>query len=121
MDTPSRRIGSIPPPHRRYFDEYPDEKRQVTATVKFFPGTGSHFQVEIIEEPNYVFDPSTNEWVRPLGDRQEPIRHRFMKFNREETARRWIRQVFAQEFSEETHRLELRGDVSSRWFYPEGD
>jgi hypothetical protein len=44
-----------------------------------------------------------------------------MKFNREDTARRWVQTVFAEEFSEETHELVFTGDVSNTWYYPEGD
>ncbi|MFW5786551.1 MAG: hypothetical protein ACOCYC_04830 [bacterium] len=117
----SRHISSIPGPLRRYFAEHPDTRRRVTATVSFFHGTGSHFHVELVEEPDYVWDPDRREWIAPTGDTAGEGRRRFMKFRREDTARRWIQQVFDQEFSEETHRLEFTGDVSQTWFYPEGD
>jgi hypothetical protein len=114
-------ISEIPEPHRRYFDEHPEEKRRVTATVSFFYGTGSHFHVELVEEPNYVYDPEQESWLAPTGDSAGEGRRRFMKFRREDTARRWIHRVFEEEFSPELHRLEFAGDVSRHWFYPEGD
>ncbi len=114
-------ISEIPEPHRRYFRENPSDKRRVTATVSFFYGTGSHFHVELAEEPDYLFDPAQEKWLVPKGDSAGEGRRRFMKFRREETARRWIRKVFHEEFSEESHHLILGGDVSRRWFYPEGD
>lgn len=121
-DEPTRRhISDIPEPRRRYFSEHPDARRRVTATVSFFHGTGSHFHVELIEEPDYVYDPESGEWIVPAGDTAGAGRRRFMKFRREDTARRWIHQVFSEEFSENTHVLELAGDVSEKWFYPEGD
>jgi hypothetical protein len=121
-DSPDRRhISAIPRPHRRYFDEHPARKRRVTAQVSFFHGTGAHFHVELTEEPNYLYDADRDQWVHPQGDSGGAGRHRFMKFRKEETARRWIHQVFNEEFSEETHQLVLEGDVSQRWFYPEGD
>ena len=119
--TERRHISTVPRPHRRYFEENPQEKRQVTARVSFFHGTGAHFHVELTEEPNYVYSADLGTWIHPQGDSGGEGRHRFMKFRKEDTARRWIHQVFNAEFSDETHRLVLEGDVSQRWFYPEGD
>ncbi len=114
-------IGEIATPHTRFFPDHAERRRRVYVTISFFPGTGSHFHVEIREEHNYVFDPESGEWIEPSHDPAGEGRHRFMKFNREETARRWVEDVFAGEFSEETHELVFRGDVSNRWYYPEGD
>ena len=80
-------------------------KRPVYVTVSFFHGTGAHFHVEMREQT----------------DRNGDGRNRFMKFNRDETARRWIESTFQEEFSPETHRLVFRGDVNDTWYYPEGD
>lgn len=81
------------------------EKRKVYVTINYFPGTGSHFHVEMREEPG----------------RQSDGQVRFMKFNRDDTARRWVDHTFRTEFSEETHELIFQGDVNYTWFYPEGD
>jgi hypothetical protein len=80
-------------------------KRKVYVTITYFPGTGSHFHVEMREE----------------SDTQREGEVRFMKFNRDDTARRWVDHTFSEEFSEETHELVFRGDVNDTWFYPEGD
>jgi hypothetical protein len=106
---------------RRFFPDHADRRRRVYVTISFFPGTGSHFHVEIREEHNYVFDPETGEWAEPEDDPEGEGLNRFMKFNRERTARRWVEEVFSSQFSEETHEVVFRGDVGNRWFYPEGD
>jgi hypothetical protein len=116
-----KKLAEIPQPHTRFFPDHADRKRRLVCTISFFPGTGSHFQVEIREEHNYVYDPDTGEWIAPEHDPPGEGRHRFMKFNREATARRWVEDVFETEFSPDTHELIFRGDVSDRWFYPEGD
>ena len=114
-------LAEIPEPHTRFFPDNAGRRRRVQVTISFFPGTGSHFHVDIREEHNYVFDRETDGWVEPIDDSEGEGRHRFMKFNREHTARRWVEDVFEEEFSEDTHELVFRGDVSDRWYYPEGD
>lgn len=114
-------IEEIPRPHIRYFPDHAARRRRVFVTISFFRGTGSHFHVEIREEHNYVRDPENGEWLEPPDDEDGEGRHRFMKFNREHTARRWVETVFEEEFSGDTHELVFRGDVSSRWYYPDGD
>ncbi|MFO8064239.1 MAG: hypothetical protein ACQETQ_06530 [Spirochaetota bacterium] len=114
-------LSQIPSPHNRFFPHHADRPRRVYVTISFFHGTGSHFHVEMQEEHNYVFDPETEEWLEPDNDPRGEGRHRFMKFSREETARRWVEDVFSQEFSNRTHELVFRGDVTQRWFYREGD
>jgi hypothetical protein len=114
-------LEEIPRPHTRYFPDHAARRRRVFVTISFFPGTGSHFHVEIREEHNYVHDPDSGEWLEPADDEDGEGRHRFMKFNREDTARRWVETVFEEEFSGDTHELVFRGDVSDTWYYPDGD
>ncbi|MFP4011378.1 MAG: hypothetical protein ACLFUM_06725 [Spirochaetaceae bacterium] len=114
-------LSEVEPPIRRFFPDHADRRRRVYVTISFFPGTGSHFHVEIREEHNYAYDARTARWIAPADDPAGEGRVRFMKFNRESTARRWVQQTFEEEFSDETHELVFHGDVTSRWFYPEGD
>jgi hypothetical protein len=95
----------LDPMSRRYFEAYPEQKRRVFVTITYFHGTGNHFHVEMREE----------------ADRDDTGRHRFMKFNSDKTARLWVERTFHEEFDPATHELVFRGDVSRRWFYPEGD
>ena len=81
------------------------DKHPVYVTISYFHGTGAHFHVEMQE----------------ADSAGKPGLQRFMKFNRDDTARLWVEHTFAQEFSEQTHELVFRGDVTERWFYPEGD
>lgn len=114
-------LSQIPTPHKRYFPHNSDRRRRVYVTISFFHGTGNHFHVEMQEEHNYVFDPQTGEWIEPTHDSLGEGRHRFMKFGREKTARRWVQEIFSQEFSDRSHELVFRGDVNRQWFYREGD
>ena len=114
-------LSQIPTPHTRFFPHSADRRRRIYVTITFFHGTGNHFHVDMQEEHNYVFDSASGEWLEPTNDPHGEGRHRFMKFNRETTARRWVDDVFSEEFTNETHELVFRGDVSNRWFYGEGD
>jgi hypothetical protein len=123
----------LDPMSRRYFEAYPEQKRRVFVTITYFHGTGNHFHVEMREEPNYVYDEQSGSWVVPPAELEEADpdearpdghdtgRHRFMKFNSDKTARLWVERTFHEEFDPDTHELVFRGDVSRRWFYPEGD
>ena len=116
-----KQLHEIPAPHIRFFPDHADRKRRIYVTISFFPGTGSHFHCEIREEHNYVLDREGDEWIVPEHDPAGEGLHRFMKFNREQTARRWVEEVCAEAFPGDAHELVFRGDVSNRWFYPEGD
>jgi hypothetical protein len=86
-----------------------------------FHGTGSHFNAEMVEEHDRVFDSRTGEWVRPYDDQAGSGRSRFMKFRTEAAARRWIEATFEEEFDPDSHELVFSGDVNNEWFYGEGD
>jgi hypothetical protein len=116
-----KELSEIREPHIRYFPRHAERPRRVEVSIRFFPGTGSHFHAEIREEPNYVWDHDTETWIAPEDDSEGEGRLRFMKFNREDTARRWVEEVFSSELDDGSHELVFRGDVTRTWFYPEGD
>ena len=116
-----RPLADIPTPHRRYFQEYPDKKRTVVATIGRFTGYGMHFHVILREEDEPVFAADTGRWEVPSRDPAGEGKERMMKFRTRKAAERWIEAAFAEEFSPETHALLVREDSPCERSYVEGD
>ena len=106
----------------RYYEGNDNRLRPVTVRVDEFTGYGRHIHVTIKEADDPYWDPEKEAWVLPEDPEDEGHgRERVMKFNSRETARRWIDRVFSEEFSAETHALEVEEGASREWFYGDGD
>lgn len=106
----------------RYYGGHRQVRRPVHVRVDKFTGYGRHIHVTMKEADNPLWEPAANRWVTPV-DPEDPGHgiERVMKFNRPETARRWIESTFGAEFSQGTHELLIQDSESYRWFYGEGD
>ncbi|MEX2445336.1 MAG: hypothetical protein WD492_17185 [Alkalispirochaeta sp.] len=79
--------------------------RKIHISLRHFRGLGSHIYVT----------------VRPqAGPGEEPGEERVMKFNRRDTARRWIDHVLDTEF-DSSDDVVWDSSETYQWFYPEGD
>ena len=114
-----RPIADLRPPYHYYFSQPHVGPRRVYARIGSFTGYGTHFHVTLREEPNPIRDPEDGAWVIAVGDTESEGRERFMKFRRRETAERWARTTFEEEFNSHTHEL-VFVDESHRWYYEEG-
>jgi len=74
---------------------------RIHISLRHFRGLGSHIYVTIKPES---------------GTGGE----RVMKFNRRETAQRWVDHVVSTEYAPDTE-VVWDSDETYRWFYPEGD
>jgi hypothetical protein len=121
LAVPRRPLSKFPLPIRRYFQEHPNTKRSVTATVSAFTGYGTHFHVVLREEDEPVFNRRTDQWEVPSRDPAGEGKERMMKFRSRRTAMRWIEATFEAEFSYDTHQLSVRDEHDGIWHYGEGD
>lgn len=75
-----------------------ERSRRIHISLRHFRGLGSHIYVTV------------------RGDEQE----RVMKFNRRDTARRWVEHLIDTEF-DPSDEIVWDSAETHHWFYPEGD
>lgn len=75
--------------------------QRIHISLRYFRGLGSHIYVTL--QPEYL-----------------EAEERVMKFNRRETARRWIDHVLRTDFDPDAE-VVWDSTETYRWFYPEGD
>jgi hypothetical protein len=113
-------MGDVPLPITYLFPNR-FNKRKVRCQYLVYPGIGRHFHTSIQEQDNPVWNGKT--WMIPW-DKTPEIKGRqfFDCFDTEAEAQKYIRRIFAEQFSHETHVLvDTLGDVELPWFYKEGD
>lgn len=82
-----------------------EASRHIHISLRHFRGLGSHIYVT----------------VRPVGQSDSTdAEERVMKFNRRDTARRWIDHLMSTEF-DPSDEIVWDSTETHEWFYPEGD